>query len=159
LFVPRTLRNVRGANNDYLPELGEEREIITAKERRGKFALLGLPELPANMKWDIAYDDLDAAIDRDGDGRVDVTLLVVKRGDEPAMPALTPLQRRLLESKIALNNRLLDTYRKSNLEYAAKIRSLVGRLNERTWTREPQPIADEPDLNALLDNSRKLQTG
>lgn len=121
----------------YVPVLGEEREMITSKELRGKFALLVLPELPAAMMWDIAYDDLAAGIDRDGDGRADVTLLVVQRGDEPATPALTPLQRLLLESHIVSNTRLLDGLRK-NVPDADKIEILAEIAEQKAKDAEAE---------------------
>lgn len=58
---------------------GQSFEIITVTgSLTGQFKNLELPELPKGLEWQIVYDNQESKKDFDGDGELDVTLLVTE---------------------------------------------------------------------------------
>ncbi len=63
---------------NYQPKIGAGHEIIAStKPIEGRFRYYNLPDLSADRTWRIHYDNLANHDDLDGDGRHDVTLVVV----------------------------------------------------------------------------------
>jgi hypothetical protein len=63
------------------PSFGQSFEIITVTGTLiGRFKKLDLPKLPKGLVWKVVYDDIRAGADFDGDGEIDITLLVAKEG-------------------------------------------------------------------------------
>jgi hypothetical protein len=58
-------------------KMGTRIELITVAKIEGQFDELLLPPLPARLAWQVNYDDLARDKDLDGDGRADVTLVVI----------------------------------------------------------------------------------
>jgi hypothetical protein len=95
--------------NSYVPELWEEREILTAPELTGRFALLELPQLPKGCKWLLVYDDLRRGFDLDADGRADITLRVAPANYKPDDEAFTAHEKELLAEQIRVHSKFLET--------------------------------------------------
>jgi hypothetical protein len=61
-------------------KLGDSFEILRgAKSIKGQFTTLWLPPLPEGLAWKVDYDDLSRRMDRNKNGKHDVTIIVVKK--------------------------------------------------------------------------------
>ncbi len=69
------------------PRDGDEFVIIrNAASIKGEFGKVMLPKLPDGLRWKVVYDDLKNGVDLNGNGKHDVTLLVLKEGSGSDRP-------------------------------------------------------------------------